>query len=208
MSQLMEKNIIEVERLRTGKDKYKYSEEVESFLQHLTAEVYSLRVGTVTEGYNPETDFDLNEKSVELKITSFDDLTIEYARENGEPSGIELSTSKVHMTLSGGYSSVGRRWKHVGKLRIFKTWQLREIIEPLKGNPKYCKEYPAHDGGRGSKCVVLNKDMLKTYNIDIGLFDVDLIKNKKGWIVGYDFNSKNPCGNFHYARSQVWKWLR
>ena len=205
--QLFDK-MVEIERLRTGKYKYQYSENVEAFIRDAVAETYSLEAGEVTKGFDPSLDFRLNKKTVELKVTAFDDLHVEYARDNGDPSGIELSKAQVTMTLSGGYSGSGRNWKHVGKLRIFKTYQLREVIEPLKGNPLYCKEYPAHDGGRGSKCVVLNKELLKTYNMDIGLFDIKLVKNKKGWIIAYDFNNVTACGNFNYARSQTWKWLR
>lgn len=213
---LIQDNIIVIEHLRKDrfkpKDKYEYSEASETVIANLLEKPFNLTAQGITKGYDTSKDFDLcsnvtnKVRSVELKITGKDDLYIEYAYEDGTPSGISISKSNLYVILSGGWSGQGRFAKHVGKLRMFKTHQLRDIIETLKTMPEYCKDFPSYDGGRGSKCILLTKELIKTYNIDIGLMDIGLVK-KNGKIIGYDLNDLNACGNLGYAQSRVWKYF-
>ncbi len=195
-----------IEKLRTGADKYDYSKLCEYDIQNHVSKVYNLKKGDVSKGFNPDFDFKLNNTSVELKISSKENLQIEYARDNGEPSGISVSKAKLYMTLTPGWTG---KYQHVGKLRIFKTWQLQDCIEPLKDDPNHCIEYPPHDGGRGSRCVVITKEMLKVYKIDIGLLDIGLIKeNTRRRVVGFDTDDIAACGNFSFVRGRVWNMIK
>lgn len=214
---LIQDNIIVIRNLNTDrfkpKDKYEYSEAAETVLANLIEKPFNLIAENLTRGNDSRHDFELRSKvtdksrTTELKITGKDDLSIEYAYEDGSPSGISVSTAAIYMTLSGGWTGQGFRAQHVGKLRMFKTYQLREIVESLKTMPKYCKNYDGNGEGRGSQCVVLTKELIKTYNIDIGLMDIGLVK-EDGKIIGYDLNDLNPCGNLGYAQSRVWKYFR
>ena len=100
-----------IEKLRTGADKYDYSKLCEYDIQNHVSKVYNLKKGDVSKGFNPDFDFKLNNTSVELKISSKENLQIEYARDNGEPSGISVSKAKLYMTLTPGWTG---KYQHVG----------------------------------------------------------------------------------------------
>jgi len=214
---LIQDNIIVIRNLYEDRfkrnDKFKYSEAAETVIANLIEKPFNLIAENLTRGNVASHDFELRSKvtdtsrTTELKITGYDDLSIEYAYEDGSPSGISVSTAALTMTLSGGWTGQGFRAQHVGKLRMFKTYQLKEIIESLKTMPKHCKHYTGNGEGRGSQCVVLTKELIKTYNIDIGLVDIGVVK-KDGKIIGYDLNDLSPCGNLGYAQSRVWKYFR
>lgn len=212
------------------KDMFEYSEAAETVVANAVEKPFNLIAENLTRGNCPSHDFDfrspVSEKTrkTELKITGKDDFHIEYAYENGSPSGISITKSDVYLTLAGGWTGTGSRAKHVGKLRMYKTDKLKEIVDWLKTKPKFCKNYPRDGKSRGSRCVVLTKELLKDLNseglpsLDIGLMDIGLVLNKKGQplyrshlpegrIVGYDMNDLNPCGDFRYAQSRVWKWF-
>ena len=202
----MTKQII-IEHLRTGDKKYEYSEWAERLIQEIVANSFGLDIGHQTTGFNSDYDFKLNNTTIELKISGYDDLQIEYARDNDEPSGISVAKARVYMTLTPGWSTYGGSFKHVGKLRIFKTYQLRECIQPLQDQEEHTITYPPHDGGRGSKCVKLTKEILKTYNIDIALFDIGLIKEYNK-VTGFDMDILKACGDFNYVKFKVGKLLK
>ena len=199
-----------IEDLRTGPNKYEYSEQVEETIRDIVVNTFSIKeYSQVTTGYDPYKDFSINGHMIDLKISAKDDLEIEYARDNGNPSAIALTDSDLYMTLTGGWTKIRKGWKHVGKLRLFQVNQLKEIIEPLKDDDRYCKYYKPHDGGRGSRCVILTKDMIKQYGCDLALFDVEPITNNKNWIIGYDLNKIDAAGAFSYVIRNIYKpwWL-
>lgn len=200
-----------IEDLRTGPNKYLYSEQVEEAIRDIVVNTFSIKeYSQVTTGYDPYKDFSINGHMIDLKISGKDDLEIEYARDNGDPSAIALTDCDLYMTLTGGWNKIGRGWDHVGKLRLFRVSQLKEIIEPLKDDDKYCKYYKPHDGGRGSRCVVLTKNMIKDFDdFDLALFDIEPIKNNKDRIIGYDLNKRSAAGAFSYITRNIYKswWL-
>ena len=219
---LIQDNIIEIRNLNHDrfkpKDKYEYSEAAETVIANAVEKPFNLIAENLTRGFDSRHDFEFRSpvsektRTTELKITSKDDLNIEYAYEDGSPSGISVSTAAIYLTLSGGWTGTGPWAKHVGRLRMYKTYELKEIVDWLKTKPKFCRNYAGNGEGRGSQCVVLTKELLKDLNseglqsLDIGLMDIGLVKKDKR-IVGYDMNDLNPCGNLQYAQSRVWKWF-
>ena len=194
-----------IENTRTGSNKYEWSQLYEKDIQKLVSKVFNLRMGSQSTEYDPSYDFILNNTLVEFKMSRYEDLLVEYSRGNGSPSGISVSKAKLYMTLNSGWTGKKYNSKPVGKLRIYKTYQLKDCIEPLKDHYKYSVNFKEWDGGCSSKCVKLTNEMIKTYKIDIGLLDIGLIWNdNKNKVIGFNTDNVKACGNFNYVRGKVW----
>lgn len=164
---------------------YDYSNEAEEFLGKLIGNKFGLGYCNPTKGYNPEYDFMLGNKKIEVKFTSNCYPTIEFARADLRPSGLLLSQADYYLTISPG----GSKGKFVGKIRLYKRVDLLEkfiqtINSPLTSN---FKSYAPSDNSPGSICFELNPQNIN----DIWIGDCDLIfsstDTKK--VIGFDLGT-------------------
>lgn len=172
-----------IKDLYTGKDCYKYSEQVEESIANIIA--YNLHVTSYnqTVGYDPRYDFMLNDKRIELKITSKTTPHIEFARGDGRVSGLLLSEADYYIILSPG----GSKCKYVGKLRMYKTSDLKKLmVESLYS--QNIITYPKSNNSPGSMCYELNP---KCGIFDYWLGDCDLIQDNRK-VIGYELSSFTP----------------
>jgi hypothetical protein len=173
-----------IKNLNSGKDFYKYSEQIETEIANLIGKATNTLPTNITEGFNPKYDFKLNNKKIELKITSQSQPSIEFARGNGKVSGLLLSEADYYIILSPG----GSKGKFVGKFRMYSTDDLKaQMIVHLLNNSIHT--YPITPNSPGSMCYKLSP---KTADIDdYWLGDCDLII-ENGSVVGFDLSTYQP----------------
>ena len=172
-----------IENLYKGANCFKYSENVEEEIMLKLCDILDIEKGEITEGYNPKYDFILGNKKIELKITSKCNPNIEFARGNGDASGLLLTESDYYLILSPG----GSRGEFVGKLRLFKTVDLKTEMINAIGN-KDITIYEKSKLGPGSICFTLYPKNINDYWIgDCGLIKTD------GKVTGFNLGSFEPA---------------
>ena len=201
-----EKKKIIVENLYTGdKDfRWKYVDYAEGIVQNTMADMFNIGVGGRTEGYSPEYDYYLGGKKIEQKISLKDGLELEFARYDGTPSGLTVTESDYYITCTPAMSKHGSEWVKVGKVRMYKVSDLFRILGTAPEDSPFRKVYePNPDKGPGAQVLSFSEKDLKTLTgslgakknqLNIACLEVGLLRDKKGKLIGYDFNFPEYCG--------------
>ena len=177
-----------IKELHSGDKCYEYSEKVERHIARMVSNTLNAKISNETSGFAPEYDFCLNSKRIELKLTSRSNPCIEFSRADGRPSGLLLSESDYYLILSPG----GSNGKFVGKLRMFKTVDLKEKMLKEISLDKNIRVYPADSSGPGSAGFILNPKEIN----DIWVGDCELILDDKK-VMGFDLSTFKPSfGHF------------
>jgi len=215
-----EKNIIIIKQLFEGTHWKEYNDHAEKLIQGVVSRFFNLDVGLRTVGYSPEYDYRLGGRKIEQKISAHRGLELEYAREDGRPSGLSLTESDYYLTLSPSGSKHNEGWVDVGKIRIFKTSDLFRILGTDPDSSPYKKVYKKKDGSPGARVLSFTENDLKEpigtlgakgNQLNIALLEVKLILGphrygRKREVLGYDLNHPEFCGNSegwlkHYTTS-------
>ncbi len=101
-----------------------HGEEAEFAIQNALARLFNLRRGAMTFGYESDYDFILNNTTIELKISSKTNGTLELGRADGRPSGLSATTADIYLFLNPS-------GKGVGKLRAIKTSELKQTLNNI-----------------------------------------------------------------------------
>jgi len=89
---------------------------------------YNLQDCGGTVGNVPEYDWIINDTQVEIKMSQNSTLFIEVAKADGTASGLEVTTSDVHMFVNPASTKIDGKWVDMMKVRIIKTAELRAWI--------------------------------------------------------------------------------
>ena len=177
-----------IEKLRTGKECYEYSEMVEDYIKLTLSKELGISHGESTTGFDCSHDYILGNKKIEQKISGNYLLAVEYAYEDGTPSGISVTSADHMLMINPGYDS---KKGEVGKIRLVRVRDLRKII----ADPKLFED----------SCVVCNK---KHMLFDLKIADVACIYDSpvSNKVIGYDFN-KLVMDNHHHVKKNLTYWF-
>ena len=178
--------IINIDELKNFKTNH--SEIAERAVQQSICNLYGLKPGRLTEGYNSNFDFIINDKTFELKISSkgVKSAVIELARADGGRSGLTATKSDFYMFLN----NAGNK----GKIRLIKTLDLKNYYSVDRPGIFYTKTVGDQIG---SKLVRL--DLMK-FN-DLMLAECDYDWKKK------EFNTDTFISNT-YAKRFITNFIR
>jgi hypothetical protein len=125
-----------------------HSQDAESAIQAWICAAYNLNAGEITQGYDPRFDFEVNDRRVELKISSkgTSDGIIELMRDDYSPAGLSATKADVHAFLN----PAGRG---TAKLRLIKT---SELVAFYFRNTKNRTLIPSVGNKRGSYMAPLD----------------------------------------------------
>ncbi len=137
-----------------------HGEEAEFAIQNTLARLFNLRRGAMTFGYESKYDFILNNTTIELKISSKVNGTLELGRANGNISGLSSTSADVYLFLNPS-------GKGVGKLRAIKTSELIQTLNTVSADK--CTLTKTDGNKVGSMLTFIN---FKDYN-DIMLAEFD-----------------------------------
>ncbi len=139
------------------------------------------------QGYNPGYDGWIGEKTFEVKFQSSAEMIIEYARYDGTPSGISLSTADYWLLVNR--SSI--KAKPAGKVRCLPTATLRDYVDQsiIMNNVRV---YEPSASGPGSRNVTLDPWKLGD---DGWMFDVPAILEFDK-VIGYNLNLHSINQNY------------
>ena len=209
--------------LRGGSDCFSYSEQAEYAVQQILCRRWPLLPGPMTEGYAPQWDIDISGMKIEVKFTSmfangFNKIWMEYAYENGEPSGIRKCKADYFLLIVPGHD---RNNEIVGKWHLVRRKEFIKYcagVYRAKNNPKLrqniLKTFKGNGIGRGSRCVLID---IKTFSQkhpkwEIGMEDCGVIWSKDHRkIIGYDLTDIRdhvPMANGRYfVVDNLEKWF-
>ena len=128
------------------------------YAEQVAAEFWARKRQMIVEsvlGHDDDTcDFIISGLKAEAKFQSTSDLVLEYRRADGTPSGLSTTKSDRYIMVNQGWSNMVQA--KVGKVRVFKTKHLQQLMWQNVEAGTNLKEYPADHRGPGAKCVVLD----------------------------------------------------
>ena len=201
-----------IEKLRTGKECYEYSEMVEDYIKLTLSKELGISHGESTTGFDCSHDYVLGNKKIEQKISGNYLLAVEYAYEDDTPSGISVTSADHMLMINPGFDS---KKGEVGKVRLIRVRDIRTIIanpKPFEDSCAYCnkkhkvflKTYKGNEYGRGSKVAMIHPHMVFDLKIaDVACIYDSPVSNK---VIGYDFN-KLIMDNHHHVRKSLTYWF-
>lgn len=163
---------------------FEYSSKVEYELCRLV--FGEENIDNVSEGNSPEWDVRLkNGTTIEVKVQSSKNCFFETEQADAfgdywKDSGLNKSTADYWLMINPGSSWRKDQWAHFGKLRLFKTVELKETV-PVKGEP-ITYEY--------TKGISICAKQLN----DLWIADLPILRDEHNKVIGYDLS------NFKFSR--------
>lgn len=196
--------IVFLEDLNRGTStSYQNSEQAEQIVADLVAGILRLKNIDITKGFNADYDFSAENKftgkkyTFEVKFTRTIIVPVEYCRGDGvTPSGIQTNKSDYTIFISqhNAKNKETNKYEEVGKLRMFKTEELRDYI--MKNYPNAADgfehgqitKYTKRKRNPGSHNLRIDfKKVQESGELDhLWLGDVEMIEKPK---FGYDMGS-------------------
>lgn len=163
----MSRMLVHVDNLRSGPQRYAYSKYAEavasSALRHKGWVVES-----TTSGLDERYDFIAGGKKVEVKFSSHEALTVEFARGDNTPSGIFATEADFYLTVNRGWSrTTGIR----GDVRLYSVKKLKQyVINALLTNPAVVA-YDTGSVNTSSKTVKVEPDAVMHEKLGTVVYD-------------------------------------
>lgn len=144
---------------------FDYSKYAEQVLAETWARKRQMIVESVIGHDDDAFDFIISGTKAEAKFQSTEKLVLEYRRLDGTPSGLSTTKSDRYIMVNQGWSN--KVMDKVGKIRVFKTKQLQQLVWQNVEAGTNMVEYAAVNGP-GSRCVVLDsRDVMHDWLGDI-----------------------------------------
>lgn len=185
-------DIVWINKLNKLGPGFRYSEVYENRIGHLIETTFSkLKFSDQTFGKNADYDYKLADVTIEQKIsgqnsnvtnTQFE-ISLEYERNDGKPSGISVSKSQAFLFITPGFS--GSTNTIVGKMRLFPTLTLKQQTPLLIQHGKI-KQYGRDGRNSGARHVeFLSKNLPQIWLGDLPAVMENDHNPKKRKVLGY-----------------------
>jgi len=179
-----EVNIAKLNQTNRGTD-FSANDKSEELIINAFCSKYGVEDNGGTVGYVPEYDWTLNNTLVEIKVSKNSDLFIEFAKADGTPSGLEVTTSDIHMFINPASAIINDSWVDMMKVRIVRTVELKAWLRYMA---IHCEDdlviFPPSELGKGSAGFYLNLKNHRGPDInDLFMMGFEYYKNESGEII-------------------------
>lgn len=193
--------IIEINKLNKtngGRD-FSYNDKAEDAISNAICYWYDLQANGGTTGFAPGFDKKIGSTKVEIKIASRSGLFLEFAKGNGDLSGIFASEADIYMTVTPGTD----KGIDCMKVRLYHKGELEHWVRHmLEKHPEDIVSYPASKLGPGSQGFMLKFKAVE----DLYVLGFEYVKDLQGNIVFDTHNVVNT--DRQYAHSNIRKFLK
>jgi len=145
---ITEINIADLRETNHGSD-FSDNDTAEQLVINAFCSKYNVQDNGGTVGNVPEYDWTLNDSTVEIKMSGNPNLFIEFGNALGKPSGLEVTTSDVHMFINPASAIINGNWVDMMKVRLIRTSELKVWLDYMA--KRYEEDHVVHQPSRHGK---------------------------------------------------------
>lgn len=169
-------------------DMFEYSKWAELVVCDWISPITHWDIDSITRGEDDRYDVLMSGHKIEVKFSSSENITIEYANAKKKPTGIFATQSEYYLVVHTGWANHMDSWKKVGKIRLLDTNTLKsKVIDHIeRGNFVALND----TAGPGRRCVVLNS---KT----------DFSRSTDGWLGDVPYQLTSVGHTYYFNKEHI-----